>query len=285
MRFVLIDDGGSPEETSRLLEAACEARGVEFVPVDARAFDFDPDYGLADGDMLYNAGINGAAMLTEQALSHPGVATFHAAPFGAFASVTSQPLYLQHLGLPVPRTLPLVDADRTRLREAAARLGGLPLVVKVAGGSRGIGVMRVDSLAGLFSLADLMVSEGRGAWLSAYVSPATHWRVTVVGDRAVAAYRNIQEDDDFRTFGSEAPEDFTDRPPPELAALAVATVNAFRLEFGGVDILEHESGRLYVLESNFPCYFAQAQEVAGIDVAGAMIEHLLGKARAILAGS
>ena len=39
-------------------------------------------------------------------------------------------------------------------------------------------------------------------------------------------------------------------------------------------MLGHPSGRLYVLEVNMPCYFPQAQLRGGIDIAGAMIDHL-----------
>lgn len=60
-------------------------------------------------------------------------------------------------------------------------------------------------------------------------------------------------------------------------------VRALRYEFGGVDILEHPTGRLYLLESNFPCYFATPQEVIGTDVAGAMLEYLVEKSRRLSA--
>lgn len=60
--------------------------------------------------------------------------------------------------------------------------------------------------------------------------------------------------------------------------MAVTATRASRLEFGGVDVLEAPDGRLHVLESNFPYYFGQAQVVAGIDMAGAMVEHLMAKA-------
>ena len=67
-----------------------------------------------------------------------------------------------------------------------------------------------------------------------------------------------------------------------MREIAVDSAKVLRLEFAGVDLLEHPSGRIYLLASNFPCYFAQAQQVAGVDVAGAMIEHLAAKGRRIL---
>ena len=47
-----------------------------------------------------------------------------------------------------------------------------------------------------------------------------------------------------------------------------------------MDILEDARGRLFLLEANFPCYYPQAQLVAGTDIAGMMLDHLLKKAQA-----
>ncbi|MBW8813077.1 MAG: hypothetical protein JF588_06590 [Caulobacterales bacterium] len=281
MRLVCVDDE-VPEITLQLLAEASAARGVEFLAVDARTFPFEDAPALAEGDMLYCAAVSAAAALVEQVLVHPGVATFYTRPLGPFFNAVNHPLHFQQLGLPTPRTLPLLDAARDRLDAAAERLGGYPLIVKVLGWSRGVGTLRVDSPAALYSLADLLLAEGKSPFLSAYVHPAVHWRVTVVGGRAVAAYRNVADPGDFRTSASAEASDYTDQPDPQMARLAVAAARAQEVELGGVDILEHESGRLYLLESNFPCYFAQAQETAGIDVAGAMLDHLVGKAEAIL---
>ena len=148
----------------------------------------------------------------------------------------------------------------------------------------GTGVIRVDSLEGLVSLAGFLLAEGRQPWLAAYVDAAVHWRAVVVGGRLVASYRNPMRAGDFRSFAGDDPADVLATPPAGLERLAVAAVAALRLDFGGVDILEHASGRLYLLEANFPCYFAHAQVVAGIDVAGAMVERLIHRAHG-LAGS
>ena len=49
------------------------------------------------------------------------------------------------------------------------------------------------------------------------------------------------------------------------------------MEAGGVDILKRADG-CYVLEANFPCFFALAQIRVGIDVAGPMLDYLVRKA-------
>ena len=274
--LVCIDDG-VPEVTLALLRAACATRGISFKRIDAAGFAFHEATPLPAGTLLYRPAISVAAMRVEQALWAPGVATFHAEPDGMFFASANFNLLFARAGLPMPRSFPIGSTDRDTLRGLVASVGGLPVVVKVLGYSRGIGTMRADSLPALFSLVDYLLAQGVAPFLCEFIDRAVHWRVTVIGDRAVAAYRNVQEEDDFRTYGSEDPVDFTATVPDALAAVAVGAVRALRLEFGGVDILEAPDGRLYLLEANYPCFFAQAQTVAGIDIAGMMVDHLLGK--------
>lgn len=276
-RLAFVDDG-TPAETGDLLAAACAARGIGFDRVAATGFAFDPAARLPPGSLLYRGGVSLAAERVEQFLHGPGVATFHADPQGPFFLPDNAPLLFQRHGLPVPRQLPLLGSDRDVLRAAVQRLGGLPLVVKLGGGEGGIGTIRVDSLAALFSLADYLLAGGKSPSLCAYVPEALHWRVVVVGGRAVAAYPNPIDDDDFRSHGTDDAAACTATPDPALAALAVAATAALRLEFAGVDLLAHASGRLFVLEANFPCYFAHAELLAGIPIAAAMVDHLAAKA-------
>lgn len=58
--------------------------------------------------------------------------------------------------------------------------------MKALGHSRGVGVIRADSLASLFSIVDFALAENNRPLLTSYVPDAVHWRFVVVGDRAVA---------------------------------------------------------------------------------------------------
>jgi len=280
MRFICIDDG-VPEVTISLLREACAARAVDFVAVEATAFPFAAAPGLEPGTMMYRPAVSARAALVEHYLWHDRVASFHADPLGPFVTTLAYPLLFAQAGLSVPRSLPILSPDPDALTQALAAVGGAPAVVKLMGHEGGTGVIRIDSAQTLISLADFLLAQGEQPWLCAYIDEAVHWRAVVVGERMVASYRNPTRPGDFRSFASDDPEDIAATPPAGLASLAVAAVRALRLAFGGVDILEHPSGRLYLLEANFPCYFAHAQVVGGIDVAGAMVEHLMHRARAI----
>jgi ribosomal protein S6--L-glutamate ligase len=220
-----------------------------------------------------------SSIRVEQFLYGPGVATFYREPDGIFFSPSAPALIFQRAGLPIPRTYPVYSTARDLLDQWVTQLGGYPVVIKLQGYSRGIGVIRADSPESLYSVVDFASAEGKVPLLMAYVEDAVHWRLVVVGDRVVAGYRNRKDFQDFRTYADADPQDFTAPVRPDMEALAVKAVAALHYEHGGVDVLEHPSNRLYLLESNFPCYFATPQEVIGTDVAGAMLDHLVAKSR------
>ncbi len=277
-KFYLVN-ANVPEETVRLLRESCEQREVEFVEIDAITFDYEPSHRAGPGDMLYCAGINTAAGFVEEHLYQQGVATFYSSPDGPLTRKANPLLVFQRAGIPIPRWVHVTTRDRNLLRRYVERMGGFPVILKFSGFSRGMGVTRIDSMPSLFSIVDYTLSNGAYPLLCAYVHPATHWRAVVVGDRVVSHYRNVTDQDDFRTSGSEQEEDYRVPAPSGLEETAVAAVRALGHEFGGVDILVHPSGRLYVLESNNPCYFASGQLAIGTDVSGAMVEHLLQKSK------
>lgn len=277
-KFHFINDH-VPDETTQLLRESCERRDVEFVEIDAITFDYEPSHRVCPGDLLYCAGTTTSAGFVEQHLYQQGVAGFYSSPDGPLTRKVNPHLVFQRANVPIPRWVHVTNGDRSLLRRYVERMGGFPVILKFPGFSRGIGVTRIDSMPSLFSIVDYTLSNGSYPVLCAYVHPATHWRAVVVGDRVVSHYRNVPEQDDFRTSGSEQEEDYRVPAPSGLEETAVAAVHALGHEFGGVDILEHPSGRLYVLESNNPCYFASGQLAIGTDISGAMIEHLLQKSK------
>jgi glutathione synthase/RimK-type ligase-like ATP-grasp enzyme len=179
-------------------------------------------------------------------------------------------------GVPMLPAVPVTSTDGALLGRFAEHLGGFPVVAKL-GGERGRGVVRLDSLPALLSFADWALDQGAQPWLERY-HEAPHWRAVVIGDAVVAAYTNPLNNGDFRTSASTNPDDYTTCPPPDVARVAVSAAHACEVELAGVDVL-YDGKAAWVLEANFPCYFAQAEEVAGIPVSIALVDHLLAKSR------
>ncbi len=277
-RVLAIIDDGVPRETVELMREAAELRGLHVLIVDPRRFDFGAHRRLRPGDLIYRPAISMHASRVEQHLWSPEVGSFYLDPDGPFFSNINAMATFSRAGLSVPRTYWLYDGDRDLMRHYVEQLGGLPVVIKALGYSRGVGTIRADSLASLFSIVDYALAEGTRPLLTSYIPEAVHWRLVVVGDEVVSTYRNVLDEGDFRTSGSDALEDYEAEPPEGAAQLAIAACHALRHAHGGVDVLEHPSGRLYLLEANFPCYYATGQTEAGHDVAGPMVDYLLARA-------
>jgi glutathione synthase/RimK-type ligase-like ATP-grasp enzyme len=273
--FCVTDD--NPEETTRLLRQACDLRGIHFVEVEAATY-IDNAAGPQSGDLLFRAAGGVSAMRVEQAMYREGVATFYRDSALVFLDVVTPSLVHARAGIPIPRTVFCATTDRAVLARYATMLGGFPIVAKLCGEEGGAGVSLLETEPGLLAFCDRVIPAGGRPLLCEFIADAVHWRVVVVGDRAVAAYINPRRRGDFRTQPSGDVADYTSQPDGDVAALAVAATSSLGVAFGGVDLLRTRTGRLVVLEVNFPCYFAQAHEIAGIDVAGAMVDWLAANA-------
>jgi hypothetical protein len=264
---------GLPDTTRDSLHAAAVRRRIAVAEYDpATTGDAVPP--AEPGDLLYSPSTSNAARRLERALWRPGVGCFDAGPDGPYAELHDPWALMSLRGVPLPRSAHLTDADPDRVARLVLWLGGLPLVVKVSGGEGGVGVMRADTAEGLQSLLEFLLSQGHRPQVQTFIADAMHWRAVVVGDRVVAAYKNPIKTNDFRSWPSNNPADYGTEAPPAVAAAALSATAALRLEFAGVDVLEHPSGRVFVLEANCPCYHPQAEHF-GVDVAGPMVDHLV----------
>jgi len=272
MRFFCVTRD-SLADTNQALAQACAARGIEAVMMSPDSHAAQPQLRPRPGDLLYRAATDAPCDRLEKLLWQPGVAAFYEEPF--FECIYQGVLFQSH-GLPMPRTIHALSADRALLQSQVEQLGGFPLVLKQPGGEGGRGVMRVDSQAALFSLIDYL---GPAPLLMEYFEHVVAYRLVVVGDQVVATEARHSGPGDFRTNAAGGACLGAVAPSAQATAIALQAARLMRVEFGGVDLLENSAGRLLLAELNFPCYFADQQRDSGIDIAGAMIAHLAAKAR------
>lgn len=262
----------APGELVRALRGAAEAQQIPFWLLRATEVDLTHTRALPEGSLLYTPATSSAALRAVERLWHPQVGTVFRGPLGPLQIVPCQPRAFELGGVPVPRWVPLLDARIASLERAAHVLGGFPLVARHAGGSCGFGIVQIDSLIGLRSWADFVVSRGMYAELVEMVR-GTNWRVAVAGGRVVGHCRNLLRERDFRSMSPTDPADYVAPLPEPVAAAALAAVHAIDAHIGGVDVIETDEGRVVVLEANLPFYFCPLQE-QGQDIAGAMVDTL-----------
>jgi RimK family alpha-L-glutamate ligase len=179
-------------------------------------------------------------------------------------------------GLPVPDTVVCERADDAI--EAFRSLGG-DTIVKPLFGSMGLGMVRVsdedmafrvfrtlETLRGVYYLqraidhagCDLRVFVIAGRVLGAIERSAPGWKTNLArGGRARSVTLDVRH--------------------TELALAAAQTVAA---DYAGVDLLPARDGAVYVVEVNGIPGWRGLQKATSSDVAGAIVEHVLGRVAA-----
>jgi RimK family alpha-L-glutamate ligase len=176
---------------------------------------------------------------------------------------------LEQCGIPTPDTVVCESPE-----EAMAAFRDLgDVIVKPLFGSMGLGMVRVadeemayrvfrtvETIRGVYYLQRTIHHEGRD------------YRVFVVGGRVLGAIE--RRADGWRTNISRGGEAVAARLPDSWAALAIRSAAAVGAEYAGVDLLPARDGTVHVLEVNGIPGWRGLQEATGIDVAGALVDHL-----------
>lgn len=266
--------------TQEYLEKSAEERGIELVHHYVEEFDFSKQYGLGSDDGIYRISADSRAVLIEKYLINKEVKTFYIRPESCIAkldNVIEGTLVHEKHDLPIIKTIYSLTDNTELLQNYADALGGFPLVVKVAGGMRGVGVIKVDSLDALASLTDYLVRSPDRYVLREYIEHSKHARLIVLGDTVIASH--LQDaSGDFRSNVGDNIKREAMKFDKALEQAAINAVKTLGFEFGGVDILfEEGTDRAVIAEVNLPCYFARNTILDGTDISGAMIDYLVAK--------
>jgi hypothetical protein len=279
-RLHLIHEGSAQHVTERLsrLINACTALDVDCITHDSSRDDYTNVNGIEAGDSMYNVARGG--MLLESLYINRGLNTFYIhKPLHATGDEDAATLAIvyQERGLSVPKSIFHSTCDRSLLREYVEVLQGFPIVVKVAGGTLGVGTMLASDFASLFSLTDYLVACNTRFYLRQYIRPREVARLIVVGSNVVASNQKLIAERDFRT-SVKLERPLSKSYPIEAQALAIEATHAGNRETGGVDLLFDKDDRPYLLEVNMPHDFVTTEDVTRVDVARAMVDHLVSKA-------
>jgi RimK family alpha-L-glutamate ligase len=189
---------------------------------------------------------------------------------------------LREAGIPTPETVVCEQADAAMaaIRTMLARPDGGAVVIKPIFGSMGHGIVRVsdpdvafrvvqtlDQLHTVFYVQPAVDSGGRDV------------RVFVVGGRVLGAIERSAADGDWRANVSRGGSARPFALPAEWEAIALRAAAAIGADYAGVDLLPAKDGTVLVLEVNGIPGWQGMQRATGIDVAGAIVDHLVERVR------
>ena len=283
MKFYFLHEGFYEGVQLRLdqIKAACEKLDVEFIAVNSLTADYSDLPVLGKTDLLYNATRGSEAL--ESLLLNKEVTTFYIANPGYVvnnADTTRYSIIHQKAGLLSPKTIFHLTAERSVLKNYIEYLGGFPIVIKAAGSTRGIGTIKVDSWQGLISTADYLVTTGDSFIMRQFIKAKSGCRLIVLSNEVIAGADFFMNEGDFRNAVDIKQVKYLNRDyPPELNCAAVKASHLANSTFSGVDFLEDEDGKFYLLEINFPTGFSGLIPVCGVDIPLKMVEYLIEKAK------
>lgn len=185
---------------------------------------------------------------------------------------------LARAGIDIPKTI----FSRGRLSPEeieglVEELGGPPIVIKLARGTHGRGVVLAETRKAAKSVLQgfyVMEEEGTNILLQEYIEEAegADIRAFVVGGKVIASMQRKSAGEDFRSNihqgGTGSPIKLTD----EERKVAVKAAKAMGLNIAGVDLIRSQRGSL-VLEVNPSPGFA-IEQVTGRNVGDRIIEYI-----------
>lgn len=179
---------------------------------------------------------------------------------------------LAKAGVGIPKTV--FASETADLDDVVEKAGGVPLIIKVARGTHGNGVVLAETRKAAQAVMQAFYVEGVSFLVQEFVkeSAGSDIRAFVVGNRVIASYRRQSLDDDFRSNLHQGGEGRVVKLTEEEEKTAVKAAKAMNLPICGVDMMRSERGPL-VLEVNSSPGFG-IEKITGRDVATKIIEYI-----------
>jgi len=184
---------------------------------------------------------------------------------------------LAKAGVGIPKTV--FGRETADLDDILDQVGGAPVIIKVARGTHGNGVVLAETKKAAKAVMQAFYVEGVSFIVQEYVaeSAGTDIRAFVVNGKVVASMQRQSLDDDFRSNLHQGGEGVAVKLSDEERRTAVKAAKTMGLPICGVDMMRSERGPL-VLEVNSSPGFG-IEKVTGRNVAEKIIEYVEQNAR------
>ncbi|MHA6641253.1 ATP-grasp domain-containing protein [Mesorhizobium sp. A623] len=290
-RILIVSDGS--DKRTKGLAARLRQGGavVATAPLAAIAFDTSSPGGLSIPGLEAGNGLPDAVLVRSisagsfeavtrrlgvlHALGRLGVTVWNSAQsIEGCVDKSMTTFLLQNAGLPTPPTF-AVEGFAMAQEIVRRELANAPLVLKPLFGAQGRGIRLIRSLADLPPPDEV----GDVYYLQHYVPrpgpPYRDFRVFVCAGQVVAMMSRNSGDWITNVNRGGLPAVVEKTRENDLARLAIAASAAVGTDFSGVDIVQSDNGRLFVLEVNSMPAWTGLQSVSAVNVADAIADALL----------
>lgn len=286
MKIAILSKGGANYSTKRLKEVA-KARGHEVRVINYAkcyvAIEKDKPVIRYKGESLDKFD----AIIPRIAQSYTKYGTAMVRQFesqGSFTTASSIAInrsrdklrayqVLAKAGVGIPKTV--FARETANFEDVVELAGGTPLIIKVARGTHGNGVVLAETPKAAKAVMQAFYVEGVNFLVQEFVkeSAGTDIRAIVVGSRVVASVMRQSLDGDFRSNTHQGGEGIAVKLSDEEKKTAIRAAKAMNLPICGVDMMRSDRGPL-VLEVNSSASLKTPELITGRDVASKIIEYI-----------
>lgn len=271
--FYIISSISDFEVARDRLIVACVKQGVKYEVLDPLRFD-PRERSFSDKDSFYRISLTNRAKSLDIYLTKMGCRSLKVSNFVRLDTIERDFMCAEAKITCIPTIyFPVLEPER--LVNQVESLGGFPIIVKEMGSSSGGGIMKIDSMSSLLSILRTVIDRANGkVFLKKYIEHDEQARIIVLDGKVVGEKGNTKSGEDIVL---NTGIDFTQvkrEYSKDIKNMAIKAVKTLGLSFGGVDILIGKDGTNYLAEVNMPCAFKYVEDVAGVDIAGQIVEFL-----------
>lgn len=282
MKFFLINRKNNKNHSYSFLKKNCNKLGLQFNEINVDNFE---KVKITRKDILYRLATDVNSKNIEKMLVKYNPKTlYHFNNLGCLhlvsENVVDATIQHQSENIPMPKTSFINTLDQDRIARIIKKVGGFPVVIKKIGEQKGIGIDKTDNLKDLINITKKYINQKTPFIIREYIdSPGISFRSIVVDNKVITTYKNTSvHKDDFR---SNIDQSQRIRKIVKISKfqenIIIKAVKILGVDFGAVDFLYDNDGHLKILEVNFPCNFAPAQELSKINIAEKIILFLSNK--------
>jgi ribosomal protein S6--L-glutamate ligase len=180
---------------------------------------------------------------------------------------------LAKAGVAIPKTV--FARETANFEDVVELAGGTPLIIKVARGTHGNGVVLAETPKAAKAVMQAFYVEGVNFLVQEFIkeSAGEDIRALVVGSRVVASVKRQSLDDDFRSNTHQGGVGVAVKLTDEETKTAIKAAKAMGLPICGVDMMRSANGPL-VLEVNSSASLKTPELITKRDVATKIIEYI-----------
>jgi len=135
------------------------------------------------------------------------------------------------------------------VKKYGKNMGTLPVVAKIAEGSTGTSVFKLNNLNEISSFIDERNTDGNFFIFQKFHKITSDYRVLVIGNSVLGIMKRLPKSGEWRTNFSLGGDVVAEKNDPKMVQLSLNIAKKMGFDYVGIDLLK-DNGQLHIIETN-----------------------------------